>query len=92
MGGAGKLAPNAGVWPWRSPETDTIRRKLRGRGRSWETGTSCGCLALAGVGNGYHPGATPGTWEELGNRHFARVLGPDGRPLEPGELGNWPAW
>ena len=60
MGGAGKLAPNAGVWPWRSPETDTIRRKLRGRGRSWETGTSCGCLALAGVGNGYHPGGNSG--------------------------------
>jgi hypothetical protein len=71
------------------PETGTTRRRLRGRGKSWETGTLRGCLALAVVGNGHHPGATPGTWEELGNRHFARVFGPDGRLPKPGKLGNW---
>ena len=71
------------------PETGTTRRRLRGRGRSWETGTSCGCLALAVAGNGHHPGATPGTWEELGNRHFVRVFGPGGRPPKPGKLGSW---
>jgi len=36
-------------------------------------------LALAVAGNGHHSEATPGTWEELGNRHFARVFGPGGR-------------
>jgi hypothetical protein len=48
-----------------------FRWRLRGaRPRSRNTFT---------VGNGHHPGATPGTWEELGNRHLARVFGPGGR-------------
>jgi len=72
--------PGRGVEIHSPPETGTTWRRLRGRGRSWETGTSCGCLDLAGVGNGYHPGVTSGTWEELGNWHLVRVLGPDGRP------------
>jgi hypothetical protein len=88
VGGAGKLAPRAGVWPWRSPETGTTRGQLRGRARSWETGTSCGCLALAVARNGHHPGATPGTCEELGNWHLVRVFGPGDRLPKPSELGN----
>ena len=31
------------------------------------------------VGNGHHLGATPGTWEEPGDRYLARVPGPGGR-------------
>jgi len=36
-------------------------------------------LAPAGARNGHHPEETPGKWEELGNRHLARVFGPGGR-------------
>jgi len=52
-------------------------------------------LALAAVGNGHHPGATLGTWEELGNRHLERVFGlavgrrsrASWETSEPGEAG-----
>ena len=92
MGGAGKLAPNAGVWPWRAPETDTTPGATPG---TWEELGNWHFAQVFGPGGRRKrvpPGGNSWTWEELGNRHFARVLGPDGRPLEPGELGNWPAW
>jgi hypothetical protein len=38
-------------------------------------------------GNGHHPGATPGTWEEPGDRSLARVPGPGGRRVAPGKAG-----
>jgi hypothetical protein len=45
VGRAGRPALCTGVWPWRSSETGTTRGQLRGRGKSWETGTLRGCLA-----------------------------------------------
>jgi len=38
-------------------------------------------------GNGHHPGATPGTWKEPGDRSLARVPGPGGRRVAPGKAG-----
>ena len=53
------------------------RRALRGaRGGSRNAFTA---------GNGYHPGATPGTREEPGDRPLARVPGPGGRRAARGE-------
>ncbi len=59
------------------------RRALRGaRGGSRNAFT---------VGNGYHPGATPGTREEPGDRPLARVPGPGGRRAAPAKPASWPA-
>jgi hypothetical protein len=57
-------------------ETGTTRRQLRGRGRSWETGASRGCLALA-------VGRRAGQAGKL-----ASLV----RQAKPGKLGNWSAW
>jgi hypothetical protein len=37
------------------------------------------------VGNGHHPGVTPGTWEEPGNRCLVRMLGTGGWSAVPGK-------
>ena len=37
-----------------------------------------GHINISPLGNGHHPGATPGTWEELGDRSLARYLAPAG--------------
>jgi len=37
------------------------------------------------VGNGHHPGVTPGTWEEPGNRYLVRMLGTGGSSAVPGK-------
>jgi len=53
----------------------TGRRALRG---------ACGGSRNAfTAGNGHHPGETPGTWEEPGDRPLARVPGPGGRRAAP---------
>ena len=43
---------------------------------------------LSPLETGTAPGATPGTWEEPGNRPFARVPGTGGRRAAPAKPGN----
>jgi len=42
-------------------------------------------------GNGHHPGVTPGTREEPGDRFLAPVPGPGERRAVSARPGNWPA-
>jgi len=62
----------------------------------WLAPGSCAARAEAvemspPFGNGYHLGATPGTWEEPGDRSLARVPGPGGRRAASARPGNRPA-
>src|SRR5271165_2478140 len=64
--------------PWITEKQEMAgRRVLRGaRGDSRNAFTA---------GNGHHPGATPGTREEPGDRPLARVPGPGARRAARGE-------
>jgi hypothetical protein len=62
----------------------------------WVAPGSCAARAEAvkmssPFGNGHHLGATPGTWEEPGDRFLARVPGPGGRRVASARPGNRPA-
>jgi len=59
----------------------------------WLAAGSCAAPAEAvemfsPFGNGHHLGATPGTWEEPGDRFLVRVPGPGGRRVVPARPGN----
>src|ERR1700733_2343195 len=58
---------------------------------------SCATLAgaieiLSPLGNGHHPGETPGGGKAGETRSFAPVPGPGGRLAGLARLGDWPAW
>jgi hypothetical protein len=69
------------VWIAEEPEIIGFRllRGVRGGSRNAFT-----------AGNGYHLGATLGTWEEPGDRPRARVPGTRGRRGATAKPGNWP--
>jgi hypothetical protein len=54
-------------------------------------GACTGSRKVSPFGNGHHLRATPGTWEEPGDRSLARVPGPGGRRAVSATPGNWPA-